>query len=443
MIKDFKGKVAVVTGAGSGIGRSLALAFAREGMKVVAVDVNPESLEKVRQEIETIGVDVMSKLVDVSSRDQMSQLADDVYERFGKANLLCNNAGIGTGGLFSDVHLENWDWIIGVNLYGVIYGVHYFLNRMLESGEACHIVNTASVAGLFSSAEESLYSVTKFGVVSLSEGLFEQLRFLNSKVGVSVLCPGFINTNIAESSEALAEEKEGLYQAPEDLLTFLEPMTDNFLRRLKQGLDPDIVAQMVINSIQENRLYILTSPAFLQFLEMRTRSISHDALELQEAMRSLGVIGDNKKLKTYTHPSPKFSVSYPEEWVEQKSTPLMSVDFMAVSESWFPGLIIRIMESSPDGLKGSVDRVAQRISEAIGMEASVVSEKQCNLKDGTPAMEGEVEVPFQKANQFMYLVLIVIKGDKAITVALSCLKLKYDTAMKDSLRKIAYTLTFE
>ncbi len=443
MIKDFKDKVAVVTGAGSGIGRSLALALANEGMKLVVVDVVPETLEKVSEEIRNIGVEVISKVVDVSDRAQMSQVADDTYQRFGRANVLCSNAGIGTGGPLSEVSLDNWDWIIGVNLYGVIYGVQFFLKRMMESGEECHIVNTSSMAGLLSSGDECLYNVTKHGVVALSEGLYQQLLLQNSKVGVSVLCPGFIDTGIMDNSQGLAADKNGLYQTPDEIRKFWESATENFRQRLQQGMHPDVVAQMVVNSIRENRLYIITHPDFLQFVEMRFNAIRHDALELDKAMRLQGLVGEEKEMKTYTQKDPGFSISYPGDWVVQNPTPVMNFDFMAVSDTMFPSLIVRVLEVPAGGLSESVSAVAQTTSETMGLESNVVSTMESSLKDGTPAVEGEIELQFRNANQMMYLALNAIKGNKLLSVGLNSVKLRYDETMKQRLRDIAYTLILE
>ena len=141
MIKEFEGKVAVITGGASGIGRGLAHAFAKRGMKIVLADIDKDALDIVSQEIKDIGVEVMSVITDVSDREQVAHLADVSYERFGQVNILCNNAGVGRGGIISLLTLENWDWVLGVNLFGVIYGIQFFLNRMLKCKEHCHIVN--------------------------------------------------------------------------------------------------------------------------------------------------------------------------------------------------------------------------------------------------------------------------------------------------------------
>ena len=148
MIKEFEGKVAVITGGASGIGRGMAHVFAKRGMKIVLTDIDKEALEKVSQELDQIGAEVMTMVTDVSNPEQVVHLADASYERFGHVNILCNNAGVGSGGPMRFLTQENWNWVLGVNLFGVIYSIQFFLNRMLKSKEPCHIVNTSSMAGL-------------------------------------------------------------------------------------------------------------------------------------------------------------------------------------------------------------------------------------------------------------------------------------------------------
>ena len=215
------------------------------------------------------------------------------------------------------------------NTYGVIYGVHFFLKRMIESGEECHIVNTSSMAGLISSSEEGLYNVTKYGVVALSESLRQQMQMLRTKVGVSVLCPGSTRTNIMDNSKNLADEKQGLYKIPDDIMKLYEPAIENIRRRLDEGLDPDILAQMVIDSIRKDRLYIIPNADWLQFVEMRNESIKHDTLALKETMQTAGVEFGKKDYRVYTHTNPDFSVTYPGDWIPQEPTPFMNYTFMA------------------------------------------------------------------------------------------------------------------
>lgn len=444
MITDLKEKVALVTGAGSGIGRAMALAFAREGMKLAVVDVNPESLEGVSAQIKAIGVDVLPQFVDVSNREQMKDLANNVFERFGNVNLLCNNAGIGTGGMLSEVHLENWDWIMGVNLYGVIHGIHFFLKRMLKSGEECHIVNTASIAGLLATGEQALYSVTKFGVVALSETLRLQLKSQQAKVGVSVLCPGIISTNILENSEALAETREGLYEPPEELQQIITPLLDNFRKRIKGGIDPDIVAHMVIDSVRKDRQFIVTNPDFARLMELKTRSVIKDALDLQASMKAQGVGSAERVPVTYTHLDPAFSITYPGEWVVQGPTALMNHDFMAVSETWFPNLIVRIVASPADGLLGAVKAAASYIAATLGAETRIISETPTKLRDGTDAIEGEIDIQSPDgAYQFTNFVLAAQKNNKIIRVSLGMFRILYDDAARERLKEIAYSLTLD
>ena len=214
MIKDFEDKVAVVTGTGIGMGRSLAFAFAERGMKVVVTDVNDSTLKSVSDELSAGGSEVLNIVVDVSEREQVAKLADAAFERFGKVNILCNNAGVGSRGLIQSMELADWDWALGVYLFGVIYGIKSFLPRMLESGEPGHIVNTASMAGLVSGGGQP-YAASKVAVIKISESL--KLECTHTKIGVSVLCPGTVNTDIIKNSNDLIQSRPGLFQSTEEI----------------------------------------------------------------------------------------------------------------------------------------------------------------------------------------------------------------------------------
>ena len=250
---EYQGKVAVVTGGGSGIGRSLAHAFAKRGARIALADVEKPALDAVAAELEQAGSDVLAVRVDVSDANQVSQFADTVYEAFGAAHVLCNNAGIGVGGRIKDLAVEEWDWVLRVNLYGVIHGLHAFLPRMLESGEPCHIVNTASLAGLVSMPGLAPYSASKYAVVAISEAL--AMESAGSNVGVSVLCPGFVKTRIADVDRLVRPEMPVRAPTPE-----AEQMRALLRAVISAGTDPDLIAERVLEGIERRALYILSNP---------------------------------------------------------------------------------------------------------------------------------------------------------------------------------------
>ncbi|MDP2016354.1 SDR family NAD(P)-dependent oxidoreductase, partial [Hydrogenophaga sp.] len=207
MIQDFKGKTAVLTGAGSGFGLECARIGAKLGMNLVLVDVQQDALDKATAEIEATGAKVLSRRVDVSSNEQMEALAADVEKTFGAPHFVFNNAGVGSGGLIWENSVKDWEWVLGVNLWGVIHGVRVFVPLMIEQGGPAHIVNTASMAGLISVPYLGAYIVSKHGAVTLSETLYRDLQLAgHSDIGVSVLCPGLVMTNIFESQRNRPDE---------------------------------------------------------------------------------------------------------------------------------------------------------------------------------------------------------------------------------------------
>jgi NAD(P)-dependent dehydrogenase (short-subunit alcohol dehydrogenase family) len=247
---DYQGKVAVVTGGGSGIGRSLALAFAKRGARIVLADIEKPAVDAVANELERAGSEVLALRVDVADARQVAHLAEAAYEAFGNVHVLCNNAGIAVGGRIKDVSLEEWDWVLRVNLFGVIHGLHAFLPHMLASGEPGHIVNTASLAGLVSAPGLAPYSASKYAVVAISEALAQECAGTN--VGVSVLCPGWVKTRIAET-ERLAGPHIPLRPAtPEN--DSLRALLNAFIG---SGMDPNRVAEDVLEGIERRELYIV------------------------------------------------------------------------------------------------------------------------------------------------------------------------------------------
>jgi len=243
-MKDFNGKTAVVTGAASGIGKALSLAFAGRGANVVMADVEAASLEAARSEVAAAGAEAIGVPTDVTKEDQVEALADTAWERFGAVHVVCNNAGVLIRGNMLDADRKDWDWILGVNLWGVINGVRAFVPRMRDSGEEGHIVNTASEAGHFAGDGYGVYNTSKFAVVGLTESLARDLR--NTKVGVSMLCPGQVETGIFTNTNRPSEfQWEGVAADVE--------------RRVAENvMEPADVAAKVVAGIEESALYVFS-----------------------------------------------------------------------------------------------------------------------------------------------------------------------------------------
>ena len=251
-MKSLKGRVAVVTGAASGIGLALAERFAAEGMKVVMADIEAAALATASEGLRG-KAPVHATRVDVSRPEDVERLAVETYRAFGAAHVVCNNAGVAVIGAAHEHTLADWQWVIGVNLWGVIHGVRAFLPRMLAGGDEGHIVNTASMAGLTTAPFMSVYDVTKHGVVALSESMYKELAVTGAPIGVSVVCPGLIDTNIMRSSrnrpESLAEQGKAGPQAQ----AFGQALSD----RLVGGYPPSEVAEQVLAGVREGCFYIV------------------------------------------------------------------------------------------------------------------------------------------------------------------------------------------
>jgi NAD(P)-dependent dehydrogenase (short-subunit alcohol dehydrogenase family) len=272
-MQDFKDKVAVVTGAASGIGLALAKRFASEGAKLVLVDIEQAALEQAAAQLPS-GTEVMTSITDVSNAEQMDALAHQTFERFGTLHVLCNNAGVGGGnGPVWELSTRDWQWVLGVNLWGVIHGVRVFGKRLVEQNEG-YIINTASVAGLTSNAGLGPYNVSKHGVVTYSETLFAELKVRKSAVGVSVLCPAFVATKIHESER----------NRPADLKNAPKSLSPERLAQVKQGREliaslvasgqaPDAIADKVIGALRERKFYILTHPEMAPLIEQRIKNV--------------------------------------------------------------------------------------------------------------------------------------------------------------------------
>jgi NAD(P)-dependent dehydrogenase (short-subunit alcohol dehydrogenase family) len=268
---ELDGKVAVVTGAASGIGRGLAQRFAAEGMRLALADIEAGPLEAVATELRAGGVEVIAMVTDVSDGDQVDALGDAVIDAFGAVHVVCNNAGVGGGGLMQDLTTADWQWVLGVNLWGVIHGMRVFLPKLLAQGEG-HIVNTASLAGLVATPFMGPYNASKFAVVAISETTFQELRLTGSDVGVSVLCPGWVRTRIAESGRNRPDELANPTTG-EDAAGGTGAFVSLLEGLIAGGLPPEEVADQVVDAIRCRRLWILTHPESIPAVQARVDAI--------------------------------------------------------------------------------------------------------------------------------------------------------------------------
>ena len=273
---DLRGKVAFITGGASGIGLAMAEAFGREGMFVMLADIEAGALAKAVTELRAKQVRCEGVVADVTSRNSMREAALETIAKFGKVHVVCNNAGVGAGGQFGQVAARDWDWVIDVNLKGVVYGMEVFEPLIASHGEGGHFVNTASMAGMVSAPGMEPYTATKYAVVGMSEGWQMQLAPLN--IGVSVLCPGFVKTRIHESRRN-RPDAYGADTATTDGENLAEAA-------VMAGIDVGPVAGRVVEAIKANELYIFTHPEFKAIVDMRFQRIlaSFDASAASPAL---------------------------------------------------------------------------------------------------------------------------------------------------------------
>jgi NAD(P)-dependent dehydrogenase (short-subunit alcohol dehydrogenase family) len=269
-MKDFAGRVAVITGAGSGFGREFARIGARLGMRLALADVQADALAATVAELEGLGATVFGERTDVSKAEDVERLGARTVDAYGGAHLVFNNAGVAVGGLAWESTLRDWEWVLGVNLWGVIHGVRVFTPILLAQDEPTHIVNTSSVAGLVNPQMMAAYNVSKHGVVSLSETLHHDLRLVGAKVGVSVLCPAFVPTGINASDR----------NRPPGMANEAPPTASQ--AALKAQLDKAVasgkisaaqVAEATFDAVREDRFYVITHERMMPSIELRLQDV--------------------------------------------------------------------------------------------------------------------------------------------------------------------------
>ena len=294
-MKEFKDKVAVITGAASGIGLGIARRAAKEDMRLVIADIEKDALNQAEEELKSSGTDVISVVVDVSKLEDIKKLAQKTIDKFGEVHLLCNNAGVASPGFLWEGVLSDWEWVIGVNLWGVIHGIRTFIPIMLQQDNECYIVNTSSMAGIMSGDfANGIYGITKQGVVSLSESLRASFMQMGIKIGISVLCPGVVNTRITSSERNRpAEFCDTDYIPPFDRIIKNHPELEQVVRAAPKiweaGTDPDQSGDIVFEAIKKGIFYIFTEagPAWETGMKTRFDGIWNDYNKIKAMLKDL------------------------------------------------------------------------------------------------------------------------------------------------------------
>jgi NAD(P)-dependent dehydrogenase (short-subunit alcohol dehydrogenase family) len=265
-VKEFQGKTAFITGGASGLGLSMARAFGHAGMNVVLADIDDKLAKSVAEQLASEQIKATGIFCDVADRGSVREAALEAVAAFGKVHIVCNNAGVAVGGMIGTVKERDWDWIIDVNLKGVVHGTEVFVPLIKSHGEGGHIVNTASMAGMISPPGLEPYAATKYAVVAMSEGWYGQLMPMN--IGVSVLCPGFVKTRIHESGRARQDKYGGVGD-----VDALGTGPAEAAQMVLNGIDPLIVGKRVLEAVKNDELYIFTHPGMKDFAAARFQMI--------------------------------------------------------------------------------------------------------------------------------------------------------------------------
>ena len=260
-MKDVKGKVAFITGGASGMGLGMARAFSDAGMKIMIADIEAGPAQRAADELKAKGHDAACLQVDVTNMEAVQAAAKKTVGHFGKVHVLCNNAGIAVGGKSETASMRNWHWVMDVNLWGVVHGLQAFVPLILAHGEGGHVVNTASMAGIYGVRGTGPYNASKFAVVGMTETMMAEHR--KSGLGVSLLCPGVVNTNLNSSVRNRPEQYGGAVTGEKG----------TSIGSLAAGLNPDIVGKLVLEAILDDQPYIFTDPALRNLVELRNKRL--------------------------------------------------------------------------------------------------------------------------------------------------------------------------